>query len=49
MHQKEESPDLKLHPNGRFLYNVLPGINVISVMEINQETEGTAIGADHSF
>lgn len=35
---KAEGSDLKLHPNGRYLYNISRRANVISVMEVDQES-----------
>lgn len=33
-----ESSDLKLHPNGKWLYNIVRGLDIVTVYEIQEET-----------
>lgn len=33
-----ESSDLRLHPNGRWLYNIVRGLDIVTVYEIQEET-----------
>lgn len=38
--KRQQSSDIRLHPDGRHLYNVLRGSNIVTVLEVDPDTGG---------